>query len=172
MRTEDVKRKFLAHLDVIAIEANKAWLEAMKLNRCVTCAARDLEERLVITREGRARATHAAACMEFCRDDGWLLEPVGGREFAGKIGGKASACRSRPESRELIRRSLAVSVELEKAWAKAQAFAECDDCAAAILRKLFAMAAAKTRRFIPPGAGREGYRRVCGRCASNVVGVV
>lgn len=170
MKSHDERKAILEiRADKVMSSVQAAFMQALRLHRCVACAVRDIEEKVDII--GEAEAPRVGDCLEFCEDLSLGLQAVGPRDVLGGGGGLSGAgpARSISVDWDLV---LDISLCLGEAWAAAMEMFECRNCAVAVIRAQVRKLGAQARAHIPAGCGREGYRRVCRRCQPDVCGIV
>lgn len=166
MKSERSKQQLELDTDYFVKEASCLWMNAMRAHRCVACAEKDIAQKVAMTRELSGDLdTSAFGCMEFCKDVGWSLKAVGIREPVGHLGGQSGMGRrlSQRDAR-YFSQILEVSMDVIAAWGAAMTVGDCAGCAETLLLKKINDFAQETRRFIPVGGAREGFRRVCNCC--------
>ena len=169
MSSHDEEKAFLeTRVDKVVKSAMMAWIQAFRFHRCVDCAARDIEEKLEIIWE--ADAPCLGECLEFCEDASMVVRAVGPREVVG-CGGVSVIGPPKAKAADL-RLLLDISVCLGQAWDAAILMLGCKDCARALIRAQVRKFGDEARAHIPVGSGRQGYRRVCKRCRTDVQGLV
>lgn len=169
MSSHDEEKAFLeTRVDEVVKSTMAAWVQAFRFHRCVACSVRDIEEKLEIIWE--AEAPHLSACLEFCEDASLVLRAVGPREVVG-VGGFPGVGRVPVKTGDLGL-LLEISVSLVVAWDAAMLMLGCKDCARALIRAQVLKLGEQARAHIPVGCGRQGYRRVCKRCRTDVQGLV
>jgi hypothetical protein len=169
MSSHDEENAFLeTRVDEVVKSTMVAWIQAFRFHRCVACSVRDIEEKLEIIWE--AEAPHLSECLEFCEDSSLVLRAVGPREVVG--GGGFSGVGPGPGETADLGLLLDISVSLGEAWDAAMLMLGCKDCARALIRAQVRKFGDQARAHIPVGCGRQGYRRVCKRCRTDVQGLV
>jgi hypothetical protein len=166
---EDAKRYYQAGVEGMAQRCSRLWVAAMRMHRCVNCAVMDLNEKVAITRD-LVEKSAGVDCPEFCKDQGWVAT-VAPHETCGSGGVSGHGARG-SSGGKCVMQALEVSLLVGEAFDAALALTQCRDCAWAMVMKYIERAAEVTRRHIPEGGGREGFRRGCKRCCSTLQGLV
>ncbi len=169
MSSHDEEKAFLeTRVDEVVKSTMVACIQAFRFHRCVACSVRDIEEKLEIIWE--AEAPHLSECLEFCEDASLVLRAVGPREVVGGCGfSGVGPGQGKTADLGLL---LEISVSLGEAWDAAMLMLGCKDCARALMRAQVRKFGDQARAHIPVGSGRQGYRRVCKRCRTDVQGLV
>ena len=169
MSSHDEEKAFLeTRVDEVVKSAMAAWIQAFRFHRCVACSVTDIEEKLEILWE--AEAPQMGECLKFCEDGSLVLRAVGPREVVG-VGGFSGVGAGAAKSADLGL-LLDVSVSLAEAWDAAMLMLGCKECARSLIRAQIRKFGDQARAHIPVGSGRQGYRRVCKRCRTDVQGLV
>jgi|GEM_PF-5003562 len=171
MQSNDgVERFYRAGVARLSRLASNLWVGAMRAHRCVSCALIDIDEKLEITWQLAPEKRADFECAGFCRDDAWMLK-VGPAEVIGSSGGSGRGA-SPQRGLEAALAGLQISLLLGEAFDVALELTGCRDCARFLVMKYIERAGDVTRKHIPEGGGRQGFRRACKRCRTDVEGLV